>query len=115
MPWWFWIILWSLLLIGSLGLLAWLLWKVLLKALASLEALGDWGNSVADGLDKHLQARPLEEAAPSALFTPPGQAYRDYVQGKNKRTLGRSARRVQRREELGQPQLLGDLRRLQER
>lgn len=115
MPWWFWIILWSLLVIGSLGLLAWLLWKVLLRALASLEALGDWGNSVADSLDTHLQARPLEEAAPSALFTSPGQAYRDYVQGKNKRTLGRSARRVQRREELGQPQLLGDLRRLQER
>lgn len=115
MPWWFWIVLWSVLVLSSLCLLAWLLYLVFRKAMGSLDAATDWESHITDSLGSASVLKPLREPHQPAIFTPVGQAYSDYIQGKNTRTLDRARRRSQRRDELGQPQLVGDIKRLQER
>ncbi|WP_237234056.1 hypothetical protein [Rothia nasimurium] len=115
MPWWFWIVLWTVLVVSSLCLLAWLLYRAFRKALGALDAAQDWESSITDALGQANHAQPLREEPQPALFIPVGTAYADYIQGKNTRTLDRARRRSQRRDELGQPQLVGDLKRLQER
>ena len=115
MPWWFWIVLWTVLILGLLCLLTWLLYRVFRKARAAFDAAGQWEASITGALGEASYARPLESASEPAIFTPVTAAYTRYVQGKNTRTLDRARRRYTRRDELGQPQLVGDLKSLQER
>ncbi|WP_421084086.1 hypothetical protein [Rothia nasimurium] len=100
---------------SSLCLLAWLLYRVFRSFMGSLDAATAWEATINDSLSQAAVLKPLEEPRPPAVFTPVSEAYTDYIQGKYTRTLDRSRRRAQRREELGQPQLVGDLKRLQER
>lgn len=109
MPWWFWIVLWSGLLLGSLSLLAWLLWRVLGKGLAVLDAAEEWERLISSQLGEASSSRPLAVQRPPAVFTPVSVAVRDFTQGKQQRTLDRAERRIKRRDQLGQPQLIGDL------
>lgn len=115
MPWWFWIVLWSALVVCSLGVLAWLLYRVFLKAKRALDEALEWEMNINSELGQATVVGSVAKTTSPAIFTPVRVAYSDYVQGKNTRTLDRAQRRTQRRNELGQPQLIGDLKRLQER
>lgn len=75
----------------------------------------DWETAISSELDQAVVAGSVAKASPPAIFTPVRRAYSDYIQGKHTRTLDRAKRRTQRRNDLGQPQLIGDLKRLQER
>lgn len=99
----------------SLCVLAWLLYRVLRKALSTLDVVQEWESTINSELGQTAVVGSVAKTTPPAIFTPVRTAYSDYVQGKNTRTLDRAKRRSQRRNELGQPQLIGDLKRLQER
>lgn len=110
MPWWFWIVLWSVLVLGSLSFLAFLLWRVFRVALSALSAFDLWGQQISSRLEAaSAHASTLPQPAEPAIFKPVSVALNEYVEGKNKRTLDRTNRRIRRREELGQPQLIEDL------
>lgn len=99
----------------SLGVLAWLLYRVFKKAMQAIDAAQEWENDINSQLGQARVVGSVDKTTSPAFFTPVRVAYSDYVQGKNTRTLDRAQRRTQRRSELGQPQLMGDLKRLQER
>lgn len=110
MPWWFWIVLWSLLVLSSLLLLAYFRWRVFRQALGSLDAFTQWGDGISTRLDEAaMQPSTVQKPFEPAIFKPVSVAMNEYVEGKNKRTLDRAGRRIRRRDELGQPQLIGDL------
>lgn len=52
----------------------------------------------------------MAEEKKSALFTPISEAYAHYEQGKEERIYQRASRRIEKRDALGQPQRIGDLR-----
>ncbi|MDY3049359.1 MAG: hypothetical protein SOR40_06255 [Rothia sp. (in: high G+C Gram-positive bacteria)] len=83
--------------------------------MGALEEVGQWETQVSSTLGQAAHARPLKDPTLPAIFSPVGRTYRSYIQGKNSRTLDRARRRMRRRQKLGQPQLMGDLKRLQER
>lgn len=109
MPWWFWIVLWSVLVLSSLSLLAWLLWRVLRKGLATLKAAEEWENLISSQLGDTAVSTTVRCHQPVALFKPVSVAAREFTQGAHQRTLDRAQRRIKRRDQLGQPQLIGDL------
>ena len=119
MPWWFWIVLWTALLIGSAVALALVGYWVVRKA---LHALRDAGESFAgggaggrlprfeptdDGADAASAAR--QPAPGSAVFADPETMRRAYRRGKSERGEARRLRRVARRAARGQAQSLRDL------
>ncbi|MDO4898660.1 MAG: hypothetical protein Q3965_05055 [Rothia sp. (in: high G+C Gram-positive bacteria)] len=95
--------------LSSLCLLAWLLWRILRKGMAVIEVIEDWEQMITSQLGEAATAHPLSRPHTPALFTPVPVAVNNFVEGKNQRTLDRTARRIKRRDELGQPQLIGDL------
>lgn len=99
----------------SLCVLAWLLYRVFKKALCTLDAAQEWEANIDSQLGQATVVGSVAKSTTPAIFTPVRVAYSDYIQGKNTRTLDRAQRRTERRDALGQPQLIGDLKRLQER
>lgn len=109
MPWWFWIVLWSVLVLSSLSFLAWLLWRVLRKGLATFKATEEWENLISSQLGDTAVSTVVRGPQPVALFQPVSITAREFTQGAHQRTLDRAKRRIKRRDQLGQPQLIGDL------
>lgn len=119
MPWWFWILLWAALLVGSAVALALGCFWLVRKALRTLSDAGESLAGIGSG------ARPvLREAADdgagsprvasgpapgSAVFGDPDEVLRAYRRGKSERRDARRARRVARRAARGQAQSLSDL------
>lgn len=111
MPWWFWIILWSVLVLASLLFLAFLLWKVFLKAATAFEEFLTLNNSFSAVWESSVSyPQRIENERKSAIFTPVSEAYANYEQGKQEREYQRVSRRIEKRDTLGQPQRIGDLR-----
>jgi len=57
MMWWAWLLIWSLLTLGFLGVLAWCSIRLFRKALGTLKAMEDLGNQVA-AIDLDVAANP---------------------------------------------------------
>jgi hypothetical protein len=114
MPWWSWILMWIALV--ALSLLFYVLLGIRLyrQFMAVMKDLGAAGAKVAHLapaaaiVDGGLQ--PSGSAQPgAAFFASPVQMRHDYDASKSSRREGRRQRRVQRRHDRGQPQLLRDL------
>ncbi len=112
MPWWFWIVLWGSLVVASLVLLAYLLFLTLKKGWKTLSEVEAWEAAFSSRLSEahSVSYRKLESPSESAIFTPVGEAVSHYESGKLERKIDRAVRRYQRRETLGQPQRVDDLR-----
>lgn len=113
MPWWSWVLLWTVLVLlgaGCLGLLLWRLGRSGLVLLRDTETVaGDlarrWEDAAA-GVQ-----RPVRRAPAPAVLTPVGRALADYRFGRERRAHARLRRRMERKDRRGQPQRIGDLRR----
>lgn len=114
MPWWTWILIWIALI--ALSLLFYVLLGIRLyrQFVAAMKDLGAAGAKVAHlapaeaAIVDFLQ--PPGSAQPgSAVFASPARMRHDYDASKSSRRDGRRQRRVQRRHDRGQPQLLRDL------
>lgn len=112
MPWWFWIVLWGSLVVASLALLAYLLFVTLKKGWKALSEVEAWEADFSSRLAEanSVSYRKLESPSGPAIFTPVGEAVSHYESGKQERKIDRAVRRYQRRETLGQPQRVDDLR-----
>ena len=109
MPWWFWVLLWGTLTIGSLAFLAWFVYRALTRGFMLLDLVATWMESVETRFDE-AQAntrRKLPDEQSLGIFTPVTTAYNEYEQGKQTRRSERIKRRVSRRDRLGQPQNIG--------
>jgi hypothetical protein len=125
MPWWFWVLLWAVLLLGSLASAAvagyWLFRRGMAlmrdagEAFAGIgsgapwEATGDAddGGGSAD-VDPSRRAGGMPTAA-EAVFADPDALARAYSEGKAERRNARRLRRIERRALRGQPQSLRDV------
>ena len=111
MPWWFWVLLWGTLTIGSLAFLAWFVYRALTRGFMLLDLVATWLESIETRFDE-AQAntrRKLPAEQSLGIFTPVTTAYNEYEHGKQTRRSERIKRRVSRRDRLGQPQNIGDL------
>lgn len=77
-----------------------------------MSAVEEWAEQFSQQMDQAEQYsyQTLQEPATPAIFTPVHRAVADYEQGKQERKIDRAKRRYQRRETLGQPQRVDDLR-----
>ncbi|WP_422933076.1 hypothetical protein [Sinomonas sp. P47F7] len=119
MPWWFWVLLWTALLVGGAVALVLVGYWLVRKALRALRDVGEslagvtMGSALAlseptdDGGDP---AQAANAPAPgSAVFADPETVRRAYRRGKSERREARRLRRVARRAARGQAQSLRDL------
>jgi hypothetical protein len=118
-PWWFWVLLWAALLLGSVASAGVAGYWLVRKGLAVLREAGDslgrlsptsgWeagGEADDDGADL---AEDNPSVPGSAVFADPDDMVRAYAQGRAARRDGRRRRRIERRAHRGQPQSLRDL------
>lgn len=116
MPWWFWVVLWVALLLGSAGAAVSSVFWLVRKALRFLHDAGSSFNNLITyrptiesegGLDP---VGSVARTVPgSAVFARPDEARRAYDQGKVERREARRERRIARRRHRGQAQSLRDL------
>lgn len=113
MPWWFWVIGWTLLVLLCLAVLAWLAWRTTSRLLVLLGEVGDLGEDMASRWDRGAAAvaRGIRQTPVPGVLVPVGRARQEFLHERQTRTQRKIAQRIARRERLGQPQRLGDLRR----
>ncbi|MDO4251855.1 MAG: hypothetical protein Q4C74_01255 [Rothia sp. (in: high G+C Gram-positive bacteria)] len=112
MSWWFWVLLWLCLLLVSFGFLGWLLYRVILKGARTYGEFLRFTEGFADLWDQAMAShtQQISSKQQGGIFVPISQAYAQYEQGKKERENDRISRRILKRDLLGQPQRLGDLR-----
>jgi hypothetical protein len=112
MPWWSWILIWialvavSLLFYVLLGIRLYRQFMATVKDLS--EAAARLGSLGPAGLPEE-PAAPLGVVPGSAVFASPAVMRHDYEASKSARQEERRRRRVQRKQDRGQPQAFGDL------
>ncbi|TFB54930.1 hypothetical protein E3N94_10985 [Cryobacterium sp. Sr3] len=74
MPWWSWALIWIGLVLGLLAMLAWFGFALFKKVMATLEALQELGDLVAD-VTRGQEMPPSDRFQP-AVFTKPADLYR---------------------------------------
>ncbi|MFW0108417.1 hypothetical protein ACN08Z_04735 [Rothia sp. P7181] len=113
MPWWFWIVLWSVLVLVSVLWLAFHAYRMILKGASAFEEFLRLSDNCAKTWEESAATatRLVKRTSPPAIFTPVSESYASYEQGKKQRQQERISRRIQKRDILGQPQRVGDLRR----
>lgn len=113
MLWWSWVLLWTVLvLLGAafLGLVLWRVVRTFLVLLRDTETVAEEFARRWDDAAAGVQ-RPVRSAPDPALFTPVGQALADYRYGRDQRETARLTRRMARKDRMGQPQRISDIRR----
>ncbi|GAA1759103.1 hypothetical protein [Kocuria aegyptia] len=113
MLWWSWVLLWTVLvLLGAafLGLMLWRLVKTFFALLRDTESAAAEFSQRWEDAAAGVQ-RPVRVAPDPALFTPVGQAVADYRAGRDQRETARLRRRIERKDRMGRPQRIGDIRR----
>lgn len=111
MPWWFWTILWTLLVLVALAVLGWLLVRLVSTALRAMEEFMKFSEIASEVAHEssHYQAHHLREDTEPAIFRSVKETYTEYEERKNERAQRRISRRINKRETLGQPQNVSDL------
>ncbi|KAA9393354.1 hypothetical protein FCK90_12655 [Kocuria coralli] len=111
MSWWMWVVLWTALVVLSAVFLALMLYRIWRKLARALHDLGDFGDSVNERLEVATAADGARHPMPrrADVYTPWGEAHRQYRSGKLERRKARSQRRSARRRAMGQPQRVSDL------
>ncbi|MBM7050555.1 hypothetical protein [Rothia sp. ZJ1223] len=71
-----------------------------------------WATDYSEKMEQAQQVSYLtvEKTSKPAIFTPLNEAVSDYELGKKERKIDRATRRYQRRQTLGQPQRVDDIR-----
>lgn len=117
MLWWSWVLLWTALVLlgaGFLGLMLWRLVRMFFVLLRDTEAVaGEFAqrwDDAASGV--HRPVRPVPEPA---VFTPVGDALAQYRFGRDQRETARLRRRMERKDRMGQPQRISDIRRAEQK
>jgi hypothetical protein len=110
MPWWSWILIWIALIALSLlfyVLLGIRLYRQFMAVMKDVGAAGEKMGHLAPAAA--FVDEPGATQPGAAVFASPAQMRHDYDASKSSRREGRRQRRVQRRHDRGQPQLLRDL------
>lgn len=112
MPWWLWVLLWTVLVLASVVVLAVLGWGVLRRFFRTLDSVEDLGEDMARRWEdsSSLVAQRIRQAPVPGILIPVRQARDEFVAGRSTRHERKVAQRIARRDRLGQPQRLGDLR-----
>ncbi|MEX5271315.1 hypothetical protein [Kocuria sabuli] len=113
MLWWSWVLLWTLLVLLGAAFLGLMLWRLVRNLLALLRETETVAGEFAQRWDDAASGvqRPVRAAPEPALFTPVGQALSDYRFGRDQRETARLTRRIERKDRMGQPQRISDIRR----
>lgn len=113
MLWWSWVLLWTVLVLLGAAFLGLVLWRVARTFLVLLRDTETVAGEFAQRWDDAAAGvqRPVRAAPDPALFTPVGQAVADYRHGRDQRETARLARRMARKDRMGQPQRISDIRR----
>lgn len=104
--------MWILLVAVAIAVLTWLAVRLMVKGAQALQELMNFSEIASKILDESstYQAQKFRENSEAAIFRPISESFAEYEQSKNERVQRRISRRIQKRETLGQPQNLSDLR-----
>jgi hypothetical protein len=91
MAWWAWLIIWTVLVLGLLGMLAWLGWRLFKKGAAVFRALEELGDKIAQ-LNENVEELALERPERAIAVGYPEMARRHDLH-KERRGRLREARR----------------------
>ncbi|MFI7582350.1 hypothetical protein ACH9DO_00980 [Kocuria sp. M1N1S27] len=113
MLWWSWVLLWTVLVLLGAAFLGLVLWRVVRTFLVLLRDTETVAGEFAQRWEDAAAGvqRPVRAAPDPALFTPVGQAVSDYRYGRDQRETARLRRRMERKDRMGQPQRINDIRR----
>lgn len=113
MLWWSWVLLWTVLVLLGAGFLGLMLWRLVKTALVALKETETAAGEFAQRWDEAASGvqRPVRAAPVPALFTPVGEALAEYRNGRDQRETARLTRRIERKDRMGRPQRISDLRR----
>ena len=115
LPWWFWVLLWIVLVLGMLLFLVLAGIKLFRGFMRLLDEVGEAGDKLGRSMEPAIgpiDYGDLPERAPAgvaALFRDPEEAREAYDHGKVARKENRRARRVERKTLRGQAQRFADL------
>ena len=91
MPWWSWVLIWSGLVLGLLGMLVWFGFALFQKVMATSRALQELGDRVAD-VTRGQETPPQARFRP-AIFTDPADLHLALELVQRDRALRRQRRR----------------------
>lgn len=113
MLWWSWVLLWTVLVLLGAAFLGLMLWRLVRNFLTLLRDTETVAGEFAQRWDDAASGvqRPVRPPPEPALFTPVGQALADYRNGSDQRETARLTRRMERKDRMGQPQRISDIRR----
>lgn len=113
MPWWFWILLWTVLVLAALVLLALCALHLYRRFMAMFTEVTEAGDALAlppgDPLEEDLSAGPRPAAGAALLFRSREDARAEYDDGKLTRRRARRERRIEGKRARGQAQRVRDL------
>ncbi|RUQ22599.1 hypothetical protein D8M21_04020 [Kocuria sp. HSID16901] len=111
MPWWFWILLWTALVLVSAAVLGLLMWWVIRRFFKLLDEIGTLGQDMTERWEKSSSsvATGIREAPVPGILIPVHQAREEYLRERTKRHERHVAQRIARRDHRGQPQNVRDL------
>lgn len=115
LPWWFWALLWTVLVLATLLFLVLAGIRLFRGFMALAHEVGEAMDRTGESLDADAADRDYPEpsdrtpAGVAALFQDPDDARQGYEAGKLRRATARRDTRVQRKALRGQPQRVGDL------
>ena len=115
LPWWFWLLLWIVLALGTLLFLVLAGIRLFRGSMALVREAGDAMDRVGNSMDARPEPREYPEvtertpAGIAALFQDPDEAREAHEAGKLRRSMARRNARIERKARQGQPQRVGDL------
>lgn len=113
MPWWFWILLWTVLVLATLVFLALCTLFLYRRFMAMFTAVTDAGDALAlppgEPLEEDLSGGPRPASGAAVLFRSREDARADYDDGKLSRRRARRQRRIDGKRARGQAQRVRDL------
>lgn len=115
LPWWFWVLLWTVLVLGMLLFFVLTGIKLFRGFMKLVNEAGDASDRVSEALRQSDEPidygvlPPREPAGVPALFRDPQEARDTFDSEKEQRIEARRTRRVARKIQRGQPQRVSDL------
>lgn len=111
MPWWFWILLWTVLVLVSAAIFGWLAWRTVQRFFGALEDVGSLGEDMTNRWETSASsvATGIREAPVPGILVPIHRAREEYLRERSTRHQRKAAQRIARRDRLGQPQNFRDM------
>lgn len=111
MPWWFWILLWTVVVLVSAAILGRLIWRTVQRFFGALDEIGTLGEDMTNRWEKSSSsvATGIRQAPTPGILVPMHQTREAYLRERSTRQQRKVAQRIARRDRLGQPQNIRDL------